>query len=105
MVRLIARNQVYLVSKHYPLRQFWWPILVGQLLWGLLALRHGTGWAFVRGKVGGVEHALACSSNKLKHVPQILQDCELQIREAQRRTGFDLYWRVYFLLTCAKWES
>ena len=105
MVRLIARNQVYLVSKHYPFRQFWWPILVGQFLWGFVALRHGTGWAFVKGKVAGVEHALACSSNKLKHVPQILQDSELQIRETQRRTGFDFYWRVYFLLICAKWES
>jgi GT2 family glycosyltransferase len=104
MVRLIARNQVYLVFKHYPLRQFWWPILVGQLLWGLVALRHGRAWAFVQ----GVEYALACS-NKLKHAPQprlakILQDGELQIREAQRRTGFDWYWRVYFLLTCATWE-
>ena len=113
MVRLIARNQVYLVVKHYPLRQFWCPILVGQLLWGLVALRHGTGWAFVRGKFAGVEHALGFSHNpkrqrggdSLKHVPQILQDSELQIRETQRRTGFDFYWRVYFLLTCGKWES
>jgi GT2 family glycosyltransferase len=102
MVRLIARNQVYLVYKHFPFRQFWWPILVGQLLWGLVALRHGRAWSFVR----GVDQALACS-NKLKHVPQprlakILQDGEFQIREAQRRTGFDWYWRVYFLLTWAE---
>ena len=104
MVRLIARNQVYLVAKHYPFRQFWWPILVGQLLWGLLALRHGAGWAFVQ----GVEHALACSKKPKSVRPglvKILQASELQIREIQRRTGFDWYWRVYFLLTCAKWAS
>jgi GT2 family glycosyltransferase len=101
IVRLTARNQVYLVSKHGLFRQFWWPILVGQFLWGLVALRHGAGWAFVRGKLAGVEQALACS-NKPKHVPpglaEILQDSELQILKAQRRTGFNLYWRVYFLL-------
>jgi GT2 family glycosyltransferase len=100
MVRLIARNQVYLVAKHYPVRQFWWPILAGQFLWGMLALRHGTAWAFVRGKVAGVEYALACS--KKPALAKILQDSELQIRQVQRRTGFDLYWRVYFLLTCPK---
>ena len=55
VVRLIARNQVYLVQKHYPLRRYWWPILVGQLLWGLVALRHGTGWAFLRGKLDGLK--------------------------------------------------
>ena len=105
IVRLTARNQVYLVSKHGLLRRFWWPILVGQLLWGLVALRHGAGWAFVRGKVAGVEQALAYSS-KLKLVPPglatILEDSEREIHEVQRRTGFNLYWRVYFLLTWAK---
>jgi hypothetical protein len=105
IVRLTARNQVYLVSKHGLFRWFWWPILAGQLLWGFVALRHGAGWAFVQGKVAGVKHAFA-RSNKLKHVPRghpgILQDSELQILAAQRRAGFNLYWRVYFLLTWAK---
>ncbi len=104
MVRLIARNQVYLVSKHYPLRQFWWPILVGQFLWGLVAMRHGTGWAFVRGKLAAATQPRPSRSANPR-LAKILQDSELQIRETQRRTGFDFYWRVYFLLTCAKWES
>jgi GT2 family glycosyltransferase len=100
VVRLIARNQVYLAAKHFPLREYWWPILVGQLLWGVVALRHGTGWAFLKGKLAALNgprpHASGASNPLLA---KILQDHELQIREAQRRTGFDWYWRVYFLLT------
>src|SRR4029079_13571208 len=38
MVRLIARNQLLLVAKHGLWRRYWWPILIGQSLWGLLAL-------------------------------------------------------------------
>src|SRR5574341_233457 len=52
-VRLIARNQLLLVAKHYPsgwLRRYGWPVLVAQALWGLVALRHGAGLAWVRGK-------------------------------------------------------
>jgi hypothetical protein len=105
IVRLIARNQVYLALKHFPLRQFWWPILVGQFLWGLVALRHGTGWAFVRGKLAAAAQPRPSRSGASPRLTKILQDSELQIREAQRRAGFDFYWRVYFLLTCAKWES
>jgi len=47
-VRLMARNQVLLVAKHYPagmLARCARPILMGQGLWGLVALRHGRGWA------------------------------------------------------------
>ena len=105
MVRLIARNQVYLVAKHYPLRQFWWPILVGQLLWGLVALRHGRGWAFVRGKLAAFARPYPSRRGQNAGLTKILQDGELQIRDSQRRTGSDFYWKVYFLLTCAKWES
>jgi hypothetical protein len=104
MVRLISRNQVYLVRKHCLFRQFWWPILVGQLLWGVVALRHGTAWPFLRGKLAAAAQPLP-SRSASPRLAKILQECELQIRETQRRTGFDFYWRVYFLLTCAKWES
>ena len=105
MVRLIARNQVYLVAKHYSLRQFWWPILVGQLLWGMVALRHGRGWAFVRGKLAAFTQPRPSRSDSNPRLAKILQDSELQIRDFQRSTGSDFYWKVYFLLTCAKWES
>jgi GT2 family glycosyltransferase len=104
VVRLNARNQVYLVAKHYPLRQFWWPILAGQLLWGLVAMRHGRGWAFVRGKLAAFARPYPSRSGQNPGLTKILQDSELQIREVQRRTGSYFYWKVYFLLTCAKWE-
>ena len=42
-VRRIARNQVLLAAKHFR-GQPRWPIVAGQLLWGLLALRHGRGF-------------------------------------------------------------
>ena len=101
-VRLIARNQVYLVQKHYPVGRYWWPILVGQLLWGLVALRHGTGWAFLKGKLEGLRRPRA--SEVHPGLENILQVSEGQIRETQRRTGFDWYWKVYFLLTSREAE-
>ena len=52
----IARNQVLLTAKHFH-GQPRWPIMAGQLLWGLLALRHGRGWAFIRGKLAGMREA------------------------------------------------
>ena len=103
MVRRIARNQVFLVAKHYPaglLLKYAWAILLGQALWGMLALRHGTGWSFAMGKLEG----LRCFGS-MRHaqdgiqLARILQDGEREIREAQSRAGFDWYWRWYFLLT------
>src|SRR5207244_9276362 len=103
IVSRIARNQIFLVAKHYPaslLRRYWWPILVGQALWGMLALRHGAGWAFVRGKMDGWRH---CGSMRRAadgdRLARILRDGERQIRQAHRGSESDWYWRVYFLLT------
>ena len=56
-VRRLARNQVFLVAKHYSSRLLWryaWSIAVAQGLWGLVALRHGAGWAWLRGKMEGL---------------------------------------------------
>ena len=50
VIRRIARNQLWIVAKHYPKGWIWrlgWPVLVAQGLWGLVALKHGAG--FVRG--------------------------------------------------------
>ena len=95
MVRLVARNQVFLVAKYYSLR-YWWPILVGQGLWGLLALRHGAGWAFVKGKVEGFRRIKSIRPlDNSGGLSWILEQNEREIR----RGAHDLYWRVYFLLT------
>jgi GT2 family glycosyltransferase len=106
MVRLIARNQVFLVAKHYSpglLRRYRWPILVGQSLWGLLALRHGAGGAFLRGKIEGLRRFRSMrSAGDGGDLAKIVEQSELEIAEAQRRSGSDWYWRVYFLLTVGR---
>lgn len=107
-VRLNARNQVLLVAKHYPGRylfRYAWPILVGQSLWGLLALRHGRGVAFLRGKLQGlalfpqVRREVVRAGGWQRGLSRIVEQSEAEIFELQRRTGFDRYWRLYFKLT------
>ena len=107
IVRKIARNQVLLVAKYYPRRllvRFAWPILLSQSLWGLVALRHGVFLAFVLGKFEGLRNFRAArhSGRGLDIEPdrlfRILRDSEREICRVQRLTGFDWYWRMYFLL-------
>lgn len=104
-VRLISRNQVLLVARHFPrgwMLHYGWPVLVGQTLWGLLALRHGAGLAFMRGKIEGlalfpkIRAGVRSPGNALK---SILHESENEIHDLQRQTGYDLYWRLYFALT------
>jgi len=107
-VRRISRNQVLLVAKYYPaglLFRLGWPILVAQTLWGLVALRHGAFGAFLRGKLDGllrfrtVRRGASRIPVESKRLRRILRESEQEIRCVQRRTGFDWYWRVYFVLT------
>jgi hypothetical protein len=106
--RRMARNQVFLLAKHYPRRlllRYWWPIAVAQALWGMVALRHGRGWPWLRGKVEGLRrfrelseggNATAAAGGDLR---EILLESERAIRRAQRVSGRDLYWALYFWLT------
>jgi len=101
-VRQISRNQVLLVAKHYPTGFVWkfgWPIVLGQLLWGLIALRHGTASAYLRGKIEGLRMFRQMRGPGDNAIPQILVESERQIYDLQRQTGFDWYWRIYFALT------
>jgi len=107
-VRRISRNQILLIAKYYPVRVlFWWgwPILVAQTLWGLVALRHGTFGAFVRGKFEGLtlfrtaRRQNAALRRQTGRLLRILSESEREIRHIQRLTGFDWFWRVYFALT------
>ena len=101
-VRRISRNQVYLVRKHYPARLMLrcaWHILVAQALWGVLALRHGAFLAFLRGKFAALGRASWPQTNTSAALPSILDSGEREIYDVQRKTGFDWYWRWYFLLT------
>ena len=98
-VRLIARNQVFLAAKHFR-GEPRLPIVVGQLLWGVLALRHARGVAYLRGKISGLNAARAIRRQhgaelKLRSVAKAGEEA---ILEFQRQTGFDWYWRAYFWL-------
>lgn len=92
-IRRIARNQLYLISLHLTSRN-WWSILVGQLLWGLVALRHGCGTAWLRGKLDAIREFRFTGKASVR--------IELSLRENEqfiRRTSRDSYWTLYFLLT------
>jgi GT2 family glycosyltransferase len=105
-VRRIARNQLFLLARHYPgalLARWIWPIVVAHVLWGGLAFRHGRGWSWLRGIGGGLSGFRAARGasrpigrTTLEH---IANEQERMIRYIQRSTGFDWYWRLYFLLT------
>jgi GT2 family glycosyltransferase len=101
-VRKIARNQLLLVAKHYPKKwvlRYGWPVLVAQTLWGLVALRHGAGFAYLAGKLEGLRHFREARGDSPANLTDIVENSEKEIREIQRLTGFDLYWRLYFALT------
>lgn len=100
-VRLISRNQCILAFKHFQ-GQTRWPILAGQLLWGAVALRHGKGVAYVRGKISGLRFPRTV---RLEHpgtnrdtLRAIFEASERDIFELERQTGSSWYWRAYFCL-------
>jgi GT2 family glycosyltransferase len=99
MVELIARNQILLAAKHLP-PAYWWHIAIGQALWGLLALRRGTGTAWTRGKLAGLRlgRAVRASSSPAlqAELDPILRAAETEIRHSPLAGG---YWRAYFALT------
>jgi hypothetical protein len=103
-VRRISRNQLLLSVKHFH-GQPRWPIVAGQLLWGLLALRHGRGLAYLTGKISGWRDArraqwpaLAGPDAHRAKVRAIVEASEKEIFGIEQQTGFDTYWRAYFWL-------
>jgi GT2 family glycosyltransferase len=101
-VRHIARNQTLLLARHYPTRlliRFGWPIAVAQLLWGLVALKHGAGFAWVLGKIDGLRMFAAYRRAEGDAIAPVLGSSEEELKELQQRSGWDLYWRLYFALT------
>ena len=96
VVRLISRNQLRLLEKHYDpalVRAWLWPIILGQLLWGLVAAKHGAFAAWFHGKAEGLWsfHAQGHPTPELR---QFLLASESEIQERSR----DSYWRWYFRL-------
>lgn len=103
MVRLLARNQVLLVARHFPddwMDRYGAEVVGGQLLWGMLALRRGVFLSWLRGKIEGIAAYRNARGPVVRVAPaafhRLVRDSERQIRELQGRGGFDWYWRVYF---------
>jgi GT2 family glycosyltransferase len=101
--RLQSRNQLWLVARHYP--DGWWrrhgrAILAGQLLWGLLALRHGVFFSWLRGKLEALarwrDMRLGTALLDPARLDADLDAWETAIREWQGAPPRDFYWRWYF---------
>jgi hypothetical protein len=80
--------------------------VVAQLLWGGVALRHGRGWAWARGKVEGVR-LFSAARAEMRALPHGRGSDHVELLEEALRSNErfiyahsrDLYWRLYFLLT------
>ena len=97
VVRLISRNQLLLIARHYdgPLfRACLWNIIAGQLLWGLVAARHGALLAWAGGKL----EALRQFDLQEQASPALRSFLDSSEREIRLRAT-DSYWRWYFRLT------
>lgn len=102
-VRRISRNQLYLLAKHFPRNWGWrlgWAVLVGQLLWGGVALRHGRFGSWIRGKFEGCRNYKQLRNEvESGDLTGELEKQEKMIRELQQNTEIDLYWKLYFKLS------
>ena len=100
VVRHIARNQVYLVARHFPrsLRRRWmWPIVVAHLLWGAVAFRHGAGLAWMRGKWQGIREARRFPAPAEQNGKALELLCGAGEKTLRCAPGF--FWWLYFRLT------
>lgn len=105
-VKQISRNQIILTVKHFQ-GEPRWPVVAGQMLWGLVALRHFRGLSYLRGKISGWKAARAIYRHKTgplqartseDGISAFAKSSEEEIFALQQQTGFDWYWRAYFWL-------
>lgn len=101
VVRQISRNQVLLIARRYSstlVRRFRWEIVLAQLLWGFMALRHGRLYSWAAGKVEGIRSFRTLREPEPSELGDVLCESESMLFELQTLTGFDTYWRLYFTL-------
>ena len=97
VVRLTSRNQLLLIARHYDRELFracFWQIVAGQMLWGLVAFRHGVVFAWLAGKFDALR-AFRLDGRPSPQLRAFLDASENEIRGRARGT----YWRWYFRLT------
>ena len=97
IVRRIARNQVLLAALHPAVAPLW-SCIVAQGLWGLLAMRHGAGRAWLRGKYEGVR-LRSNLRDQTKTDTGLLEQTLRENRKLVHKIAPGSYWRLYFLLT------
>jgi GT2 family glycosyltransferase len=95
----ISRNQALLRAKYGLCGR--WPAFVAQILWGLLAFRRGAWGAYLKGRreARRILRDWDLAPPEPAALESLLREHERQIRDLQRRTGSDLFWRLYFALT------
>jgi GT2 family glycosyltransferase len=97
VVRLISRNQLLLVARHYDralFRSCFWPIVAGQVLWGFVAMRHGAAFPWLAGKLEALR-GFRLEGHPSLALRRFLSASEREIQTRAR----DPYWRWYFRLT------
>ena len=95
--RQIARNQLWIVARHFP--RVSWAVLVSQVLFVALAFSNGAGWAALQGKWDGLT-GFGHMRRKQPHVrADFLLRHEQEIAKLQGEPARDLFWRLYFKLT------
>ncbi|MBC8167622.1 MAG: hypothetical protein H7Y20_17355, partial [Bryobacteraceae bacterium] len=104
-VRQIAKNQLLLIARHYPpalIQEFAFQIALSHMLWGFVALRHGGGAAWIRGKLEGLRTFRQLRKPGSPNVRAIVTQSEEEIRQYQNGPESDWYWRAYF--TGSRWS-
>ncbi|HEX4749464.1 MAG TPA: glycosyltransferase family 2 protein [Bryobacteraceae bacterium] len=97
---LTARNQIFILARYLSARtllRFAWPILAGQVLALLAAARQRNLFAAMRGKWVGLRRWKEFRASN-DAAEAIFRQSEREIFELQKKAGFDIYWRLYFLL-------
>jgi GT2 family glycosyltransferase len=97
-VRRIARNQLLLAARHCSARHLW-PVLAAQFLWGGVAIRHGRGLAWARGKVQGLRLFSTARAQNRQEDSELLEQVLRSNEQLIRACSQDTYWKLYFLLT------
>ncbi len=99
-VRLLTRNHRLLIRKHFGTKLDWptkCRLIVSQVLWAMLAARHGQLAAWWKGYRETLPPLPEASPSRVL-LAQVLRDSERELYRLQKETGFDWYWRMYFSL-------
>jgi GT2 family glycosyltransferase len=103
-VRLMTRNQLWLIARHHSAARlrYLWPAIVAQGLWAGLAIRHASGLAWLQGLKDGLAGFSRAKASGCAWAPAeleaILSGNERLIYESQSASGFDTFWKAYFLM-------